>query len=289
LKPIRPLPALLLKRGSERILVLTDLHIGWEAALAKRGIHIPSQGQKILERIVHLIEREKPSSLILLGDVKHTVATAEWVEWREVTKLFESLCEIIEDIQVVPGNHDGNLRPMLPESVTITQSRGLALWKKIALFHGHTWPSLELMGCRTLIIGHVHPMVVFQDSLGFRIAQRVWVKAKCECKHIAMSILRHMNIKTEDEPTEFVEKRFNVKLKASQLLIMPAFNEFLGGYPMNLKTVRGNGESQIFISPILRSKGVDVNNAEIHLLDGTFLGSTDQLKTLDAKNIKKRN
>ena len=269
---------MLLQKGSERVLVVADLHIGWEAALTEKGIHVPSQTSKMLDKMLQLIKTHGPTSIIFLGDVKHTIATAEWREWRDVPDFFEAIGGMVQDIQVVPGNHDGNLAPLLPENVEILPSTGVVLWGDVGLFHGHTWPAPELLGCRSLIMGHVHPIVAFRDPIGFRITRQVWVKARCNGEQLTRFVLKHLNIKGEKNPADLLKTRFNVKLRSPHILIMPSFNGFLGGQPMN-KKVRG-AWSRMFISPVLRSRSVDINNAELYLLDGTFLGSIGQLRTL---------
>jgi len=278
--PLRPFPALLLRRGSERVLVVADLHIGWEIALAEKGIHVPSQTSKMLDKMVQLIKASKPTSLIFLGDVKHTVATAELGEWQDAPDFFEAVGEMVQDIRIIPGNHDGNLEPLLPENVKILPSTGVALWKDIGLFHGHSWPAPELLECRSLIIGHVHPTVAFRDPIGFRITRQVWVKATCNGVQLTKSILKHLNIKVEGDLADLLKDRFKTRLRASQLLILPSFNTFLGGQPMNQKGIGKSAKSKMFIGPIMRSKIVDIDNAELYLLDGTFLGAIDQLRNL---------
>ena len=278
--PLRPFPALLLQRKAERVLVVADLHIGWEAALAEKGIHVPSQTQKMLSVMVQLIKSYKPVRLLFLGDVKHTVATAEWGEWHDIPDFFEAVGKMVDDIWVVPGNHDGNLKPLLSETVKILPSTGVVLWKKFGLFHGHTWPAPELLGCRNLIIGHVHPVVAFRDPTGFRVTRQVWVKAECNDVQLAKSVLKNLNVTGEKTPANLLKERFNVKLRVSQLYIMPSFNSFLGGQPMNKKGIGKSARSRMFIGPVLRYRSVDINNAELYLLDGTFLGSISQLRGL---------
>jgi hypothetical protein len=58
---------------------------------------------------------------------------------------------------------------------------------------------------------------------------------------------------------------------------MPPFNDFLGGRPVNSKRIEEThaGES---LGPILRSGAVDLDEAEVHLLDGTYLGRVRQLR-----------
>lgn len=277
LVPVRSHAATLLKRRDERVLVISDLHIGWEVALAQQGFHIPSQTPKLLERLKQLINLRKPTRIIVLGDVKHTIAKIELEEWRDVPEFFEQLGKLVPKVQVIPGNHDGNLEPLLPEDLEVLPSTGIILWD-VGLFHGHTWPPPEMLRCKSLIIGHVHPVVVFRDPIGFRITRQVWVKSKCDAPKLAEFILNRSGIKLAGDPAECLRDHFNVGLNASELFIMPSFNDFLGGQAINKQGVgRGEKFSQ-FIGPVLRSGSINIEDSEVYLLDGTFLGTVSQLR-----------
>lgn len=271
----------MMQRGKERILVLADLHIGWEVALAQEGIHIPSQTPKMKNTLMRLIDLFKPTGLLVLGDVKHTIAGVELGEWQDIPDLFEALSHKINDIEVILGNHDGNLEPLLPQSIKILPQTGIALFET-GFFHGNAWPSPELLQCRSLVIGHVHPTVTFRDPLGFRISAQVWVKAKINRKGLAWAFLKGMGVrvKSGDDPFNLLYQHFNIRFKASELLILPYFNAFLGGRPINRGTSERRAKSVEYLGPILRSKSVDMENAETFLLDGTFLGTIKQLRRL---------
>jgi len=109
---LQPHPALLIKAKETRTMVIADLHIGWEVTLTNQGVHVPSQTPRLLKRLLNLINKHKPDTLIILGDIKHTVATAQLEEWRDIPSFFEKLKKKINDIRIVPGNHDGNLEPL---------------------------------------------------------------------------------------------------------------------------------------------------------------------------------
>ena len=277
--PVQNYPALLIQRQKERILVVADLHIGWEVKLAEQGIHVPSQTPKILEKMVQLIENCKPTGIIFLGDVKHAIAKVEMEEWRDIPDFFEALTKRVPNIKIIPGNHDGNLEPLLPETTKVLPPTGI-VFGNVGLFHGHTWPAPELLNCRDLVTGHVHPTVAFRDTIGFRITRQVWVKAKCDRLHLAKSILKSLNIKPAKDPIDLLQKRFKIKFRTSNLFIMPSFNDFLGGRPINEKTLGKDQKSSAFIGPILRSKSVNIDDSEVYMLDGTFLGTVNQLKTM---------
>ncbi len=271
IEPVQPYPALLLQENSDRVLVVSDLHIGWERLLSQRGVHVPSQTPKILNMLLQLVKECKPTQLILLGDVKDAIAKVEMEEWRDIPEFFETIQKEVADIQVVIGNHDGNLEPLLPETVKIHPSTG-TVFGDVGLFHGHAWPAPELLGCKSLVTGHVHPTVAIRDPMGFRMTRQVWVKAPCDGEQLTKTLLKHLGTKNNNQP--------EVKLKVSQLFIMPSFNQFLGGRPINEKRKAGKKKTGAYIGPILRSGCVNMDDAEVYLLDGTFLGTVHQLKAL---------
>ncbi|MEM2972483.1 MAG: metallophosphoesterase [Candidatus Bathyarchaeia archaeon] len=275
LKPIPNHPAVLVKEAEGKTLVIGDLHIGWEMALSEKGVHVPTQMPKLLERLMALISVYKPEKLLILGDVKHTIATAEIGEWQDLPEFFNQLKKQIGEIWVVPGNHDGNLEPLLPENIKIMPATGITIGE-VGFFHGHMWPSPTLLQCKTLVMGHIHPVVAFRDPAGFRITKQVWVKAKCDGIQLANALLHKHKMKIKKSLEETLWEHYKVKLKTSQLFIMPSFNELLGGKPINTGKIGG----EEVLGPVLRSEAVDMENAELYLLDGTFLGTLSQLKAL---------
>ncbi len=273
-------PALLLEKESERILVIVDLHIGWEVTLAQQGIHVPSQTPRILEKTTQIVEACKPTGIVFLGDVKHAVGKVEMEEWRDVPDFFERVLGKVSDLQVILGNHDGNLEPLTPRSVKIHPSTGIIFSDDIGLFHGHAWPDPRILGCRTLVMGHIHPVVMFRDLLAFRVMRQVWVKARCNTKKLAKALLKRSGLRKDVVSYEGLKTQHNVELGDSQLIIMPSFNDFLGGQAINRKYMPGRRRLQEdSLGPILRSGSVDIDNAEVYMLDGTFLGSVRQLRS----------
>ncbi len=279
IKPVQPYPALILQKNQKRALVVADLHIGWERLLSKRGIHVPPQTPKIKNLLLKLIKESKPTQVIFLGDIKDAITNVQMEEWRDIPEFFEDIQKRVSDLQVILGNHDGNLEPLLPETVKIFPSTGVT-FGDVGLFHGHAWPAPELLECRSLISGHVHPTVLIRDPMGFRMTRQVLVKAPCDGLQLAKRLLNHLGTKKNNKNLSAVlEKQYKVKVKVSQLFIIPSFNQFLGGRPINERK-RGKNKREAFIGPILRSGCVNMDDAEVYLLDGTFLGTVDQLKAL---------
>jgi putative SbcD/Mre11-related phosphoesterase len=274
---LTPHPAALAETQKTRILVIADLHIGWELALSKKGIHVPTQTQKLQQRLSTLISEYRPQELLILGDVKHTVATAEMGEWHDVPDFFNSLKSQVSKISVIRGNHDGNLDPLLPENVKTLPATG-ASFGDIGFFHGHRWPSPTILSCKTLVMGHVHPVISFRDPAGFRISRQVWVRADCDRTRMTEVLLQRYRVKVENSAEKALMKHYGIRSRVQQLFIMPSFNDFLGGRPLNV--VRGNAKTEITLGPVLRSGAVNVEEADTYLLDGTFLGTLSQLKAI---------
>jgi putative SbcD/Mre11-related phosphoesterase len=273
---MQPYPALLLQNSHDRALVVADLHIGWERLLSQRGVHVPSQTPKIKNTLLRLIIGAKPTQVIFLGDVKDAIAKVEMEEWRDIPEFFEDIQKEVTDIQIILGNHDGNLEPLLPENVKIVPPTGTN-FGEVGLFHGHAWPAPELLECRSLISGHLHPTVAIRDSMGFRMTRQVLVKIPCDGEQLAKSLLNRSGAKRNGNNLSAVlEEHYKLKINVSQFFIIPSFNQFLGGRPINKR----KGKGKAFIGPILNSGCVNIDNAEVFLLDGTFLGTVDQLKAL---------
>jgi hypothetical protein len=275
-----PHPAALIKTGKTKTLVIADPHLGWEMALQEKGIHIPSQTPKLLKKLTALLSRYKPDTLLILGDVKYAVIKIEPGEWHDIPDFFTELKRHISNIAIVRGNHDANLEPLLPENIKLLPATGTII-DDVGLFHGHKWPSPTLLKCKTLIMGHLHPVVVFRDPTGFKITRQVWVKAKCNTNQLSKTLLQKYRIKIEDTPEATVKKLYNFKQQTAQIFIMPSFNDFLGGRPINETKRRKEGQAQTMVGPVLRSETVDMDNAEIYLLDGTYLGTLNQLRNMN--------
>jgi len=127
-----------------------------------------------------------------------------------------------------------------------------------------------------LVMGHVHPVVLFRDPAGFRVTRQVWVKAACDGNRLGELLLRKHRIKTGGDAEKTFSEHYGGRPRASQLLIMPSFNDFLGGKPLNERRAAAGSAA----GPVLRSEAVDVEAAEVYLLDGTLLGTVEQLRTL---------
>jgi putative SbcD/Mre11-related phosphoesterase len=274
---LSPYPAALIESSKKKTIVIADPHIGWETALHEKGIHVPSQTPKILKKLVDLLMEHKPDALIIAGDVKYSIVASELGEWREIPEFFNGIKSHVSEIGVIRGNHDANLEPMLPENVVIYPAAGVVV-EDVGLFHGHKWPSPSLLGCKTLMMGHIHPVVVIRDPAGFKITRQIWLRADCNPEEVAKVLLQKHGVKIEGTVEDSLYQNYGVRLKTSQIFVIPSFNDFLGGRPVNEVTYRDNFKGESLIGPVLRSGFVNISDSELFLLDGTYLGTLKQLR-----------
>ena len=276
---LMPHPAALIKTETKKTLIIADPHLGWEISLQEKGIHVPSQTPKILKKLVALFDEYKPDSLLIVGDVKYTVMSSEPGEWHDIPEFFDEIKNHVHEIGIIRGNHDANLEPMLPENVEMHPATGVIV-NDVGLFHGHKWPSPALLGCKTLVMGHLHPVVVFRDPAGFKLTRQAWMRVDCNAEALAKILLQKHRVKIKGTIEETLKNHYGVSLRTEQMFIMPSFNDFLGGRPVNETRPRKELGAEALIGPVLRSDAVDVDNSELYLLDGTYLGTLNQLRAL---------
>lgn len=272
---LTPWPALLVEAG-ERVLIAADLHLGMEYELAKLGVYIPYQTNRIKEEMLALIREHRPDRLVLLGDVKHGVPVTSFLERREIPLFFQALQGEVEHIDVTRGNHDGNIQHLVPEGVKIHSSRGVILGDhpRVAAFHGHAWPHPQALGADLIVMGHSHPTVLLSTPLGIRISKRAWVKGEMDTLGAARALLDRKGGKAGDDPAEAFEAEFGVSVGETEMIIMPTFNDLLGGLPVNSEAPRS------LLGPLLRTGAADIEGFGVYLLDGTYLGEVGFLRTL---------
>ena len=206
LKFLWPHAAAMVQTRKNKTLVIADPHLGWEVALQTKGIHVPSQTTRLLQRLLLLLYKYKPNMLLILGDIKYSVVKTEAGEWHDIPEFFTKLKQHVGRIAIVRGNHDANLEPLLPENISLLPASGTVI-ADVGFFHGHKWLSPALLKCKTLVMGHLHPMVVFRDPAGFRLTRQVWIKARINKEVLAKLLLRKHRIKIEGTPEATIEKQ----------------------------------------------------------------------------------
>jgi len=268
--PIIDEPGIIVK-SETKSLVLADIHLGIEWGLYRSGITIPSRMEHILKRIWGSMHEHSPDRIILLGDVKHNVPQISWQERDEIPYFLGSLAEHAH-VDIFPGNHDGGIEYLLPEAgdVTVHPVRG-AIIEDVAYLHGHTWPDPKLLSANFIITAHNHPTIRFTDSLGYAMVEHSWIRTRLNIdifqKHFS-SLELNKESKNWNNP---------------ELIIVPSFNELCGGVAFN------ESLHDDLLGPMFSSGGVDIDKAEVYLLDGTQLGVLKNIRKMeDSRTRPKR-
>jgi hypothetical protein len=114
--------------------------------------------------------------------------------------------------------------------------------------------------------------------MGYRLTKPVWIIAPCDVRKLIPGVLKAANVAVKaGNAQQILSERFHVNPSVRRCVFVPPFNDFLGGRPVNSKKIEEThaGEG---LGPIVRSRAVDLENAEIHLLDGTYLGHVRELR-----------
>ncbi|AIU69891.1 metallophosphoesterase [Thermococcus eurythermalis] len=154
MKP-RPLPEKALLLGKS--LIIADVHLGYEVAMAKEGFYLPRVFHDVVGSLKSLLEREKPKRLIVDGDLKHSFIP-EWRERAELKAFFDEISPLVEEVVLVRGNHDVGVLWLRELGVEVVDELELNGWK---LVHGH-----KVVEGERFIIGHEHPAVRLRDEVG---------------------------------------------------------------------------------------------------------------------------
>jgi len=251
--PVPDHPALRILADDEVVLCAGDLHIGLEEEMRSKGVIVPSQTDKMLEELLSLAEG--CDRLVLLGDVKHQVPGTSEQEHSELPRFFHSLAKGFGEIDVARGNHDVGIEDVFFSGVHIHPASGFAIGD-VGFVHGHIWPSHAVMAKKTLVMAHNHPAILFRDGVGHITTERCWLR--CGFKEEAHS-------RYPELPEEVV--------------VVPSLNRSLQGSPVNLIGGRQ-------IGPLFGKGMIDLESAQVYLLDGIHLGPVRSLMVKKPKRYE---
>ena len=153
---------------SEKILVIGDLHLGFEKMLRKNGLDFPiKQFEGIKEEIERTIRHIKArygkiERIVLLGDIRHHYSF-EAEEKNEVNKLIAFLKNYVEEKNIVfiRGNHEKNHKSQRYIDYYIV--------KDILFVHGDR-DFIEIYDpkIKSVVMGHLHPSITLRDEMNIR-------------------------------------------------------------------------------------------------------------------------
>ncbi|UCE09993.1 MAG: metallophosphoesterase [Candidatus Thorarchaeota archaeon] len=270
---------LVIAESERTTLVIADLHLGFHVQLSeKSGASFPSQHTSMLDRIRLLVEHHSVDSLYIIGDVKHTISVDRPFNWSIIPSFLTDVSSLVSTV-IVPGNHDGDLTPLLPRSIEVTGVHGVIIGygeESVGLVHGHAWPSEKVLSSRVLVIGHSHPSllrlkVVHAPGVDRPNRKRYGgtVPVVLRSRFSRDCVCGHIGTKSSD-------------VDAGQLVTLPSFNQIISGIPINKQAVELPG---VFF----QSDCVSFQNSDVISTDGVHLGTVDALQERYTEKTTQRN
>ena len=151
-------------------LVIADLHLGIEYAMALKGIYLPAyQFNEIMGIINNYLDLYQPSELIIVGDLKHEFGQKTWQEHKETIRLLENIKDRGIHFVLVRGNHDNFIKGVL-ERNNVDFRDPIYVAGQYLFIHGHKPlpENVDLSKIRYVIMGHEHPAILLRDDVGGR-------------------------------------------------------------------------------------------------------------------------
>ncbi|HLC81106.1 MAG TPA: metallophosphoesterase [Candidatus Nanoarchaeia archaeon] len=151
--------ALWLKK--EQILIISDLHLGYEEYLQQKGVFLPKfQLAEIVKSLKSIFKKVKPATIVINGDLKHEFGRVLKQEWKEVLQLIDFLLQNCRKLILIKGNHDLILGPIASKkNVEIVNEHQI---NDILIIHGDKL--VQKTTAKTLIIGHEHPAITLKEK-----------------------------------------------------------------------------------------------------------------------------
>ncbi|MHA2386304.1 MAG: metallophosphoesterase [Candidatus Thorarchaeota archaeon] len=248
--------ALVIQTDDKTVLLIADLHLGYEHELYEtKGVSFPSQHSKMLKRISTLSEKYSVSEVYVIGDVKHTITAHSHFNWSLIPDFMSGLSDLAPTC-VIPGNHDGDLLPLLPRKVTVVDVHGIAIGEseKVGLVHGHAWPSPEVLDSKILVIGHNHPTIRNVRAVDAPDLDRP------DRRRYAGVI-----------PVVLKSKLDKNCVRQGIGVLEPSFNEMFAGLQVNTPRTEFHG-------PIFENKCANLLASEVYSISGVYLGTVESLQ-----------
>ncbi|MEM4230545.1 MAG: metallophosphoesterase [Candidatus Pacearchaeota archaeon] len=151
----------------EKILIIADLHIGFEESLVNKGMLLPlRQYEEIKKSMKEIFNKIKGNikKIIILGDLKHEFGEISSQEWREVLDFLDFLSKICKRIVLIKGNHDTTLKP-------IAEKKGLEIKDfyisgENCFLHGDKiFKECFDKKIKRIFLGHKHPAITICEGV----------------------------------------------------------------------------------------------------------------------------
>ena len=285
--PLLPSGAVLETTEFGRTLILADTHVGFEFELAVKGVRVPRQTKKIAEHYISLAQKERASTIVIAGDIKHEIPVAMETA-KEVREFLSTLANYFEKVVLIQGNHDGGLDKIVEKiekkNIMLCDSRGVILTtndnKKVLILHGNAKPRpRDFLEANILVIGHTHPAVVLRDPLGYTVRESVFVKARVSKRKVFSNMYRKDELKGVQVSEEDLDREII-------LIILPCANPLITGTDITRTLLQKQTTTKTIVMYFELWSCPD--RIEIYLTDFTYLGTLDLLLNIEHKIIATR-
>lgn len=158
---------LLIKDEGKKILVIGDLHLGYEGALRETGVFVGDEMLKEYKSYLDEVFEKigKIDEIVLLGDVKHVIGSVIKQEWNEVLAFLDYLIEKTKRIVIVKGQHDALLEGIVRKREGI-ELRDYYLTGRYAFMHGDKdYDEINVKEIKYWIMGNAHPAIKISDDV----------------------------------------------------------------------------------------------------------------------------
>jgi putative SbcD/Mre11-related phosphoesterase len=158
---------------NEKILVIGDLHFGYEDELNEKGIAIPGrQVEEIIQDLNRILKKiDKVNKIVVLGDIRHSFGVITKNERQDINNFLDFLDKKLPRSKVIliKGNHDTMINIIFKEkkwkNVKIVD---YFIKREILFFHGDkkSFEKTEKVRkkAKIIIIGHFHPAINLTDG-----------------------------------------------------------------------------------------------------------------------------
>jgi len=201
--------------------ILSDVHIGYEESLNRRGVLIPRNNYNDLilrlEKALETIRKKDViEKIIINGDLIHEFGKVSSKE-KELTSKFINFLLTYAEVLLIEGNHDKALKYFITKNVLISDKLVIG---EFLIMHGDKLPSKDsLKNIKTIIVGHEHPSV--NIASGSRTEKyKCFLKGKYEHKNLIVMPSCNLFIEGTDILREKILSPF---LKKHNILTFEAY------------------------------------------------------------------
>ena len=223
-----------------KVLVLGDVHLGYEEDLNKQGVLIPRHHLKDVTKNANDVfnrlktKENKLKTIVINGDLKHEFGRISNQEWRDVLRFLDLLSENCERIVLVKGNHDIFLGP-------IAKKRNVKLADNyfeagVFICHGHQIPSTtEYKNSELVVIGNEHPAISIKDGVRTETF-KCFLKGKFRGKNmIVMPSFNPITIGTDVLKEKFISPFLKTDVSDFEVFVVADKEYYFGKVKHNAK------------------------------------------------------